>query len=286
MLRANRTLVKLDLSWNEIKGDSAVELARCLNDNGTLEELLLAHNGFADRGAQELGEALTRNRALRVLDLAYNNASPAAACVIANALRTNGALERLRVDGNTLGAFGAQALVGALQQAQGPGRNLDVSMKYCDVSARAAGSEGLFNPLEPAGDHELDLATPYDRMVALELLRLATMKDGFSFAGAVTLAPPPATDGAAAPGGGGDAPTERALSERRRSWTASRRASFSESRRSSLSSEVQGTGSNAWTSFWGGTRSEATNEKFHALTEKTTRAPRSSPVEILHSSTC
>ena len=58
-----------------------------------------------------------------------------------NALRMNGALERLRVDGNTLGAFGAQALVGALQQAQGPGRNLDVSMKYCDVSARAAGSE-------------------------------------------------------------------------------------------------------------------------------------------------
>jgi len=41
MLRTNETLRVLNLSWNAIRGDSAVELATSLRDNQTLKELIL-----------------------------------------------------------------------------------------------------------------------------------------------------------------------------------------------------------------------------------------------------
>ncbi len=72
MLKVNRTLTKLDLSWNSIRLDSAIAVAKSLEVNSTLQTLLLGYNGFGDIPSQILGQSLKTNKSLTELDVECN----------------------------------------------------------------------------------------------------------------------------------------------------------------------------------------------------------------------
>eukprot|EP01040_Poterioochromonas_malhamensis_P006668 gene6668-7183_t len=175
MLKENKTLTKLDLSWNSIRQDSAIALAESLENNNTLKVLLLGYNSFGDMPSQILGKALKMNKSLIELNLESNSLTPKAATVLANAISFNETLITLSINGNTLGKIGAQALVAAIQRSSTETRKLQVSFINCDCNKD---DENIFSAANPHGTWKMNLHEPYGQMVATECMYLANHKTG------------------------------------------------------------------------------------------------------------
>lgn len=62
----NVTLKELDLSWNNLRQESAAAIGRALKVNKGLVSLNLAHNAFNDLPSQEVGDSLRTNDTLQV----------------------------------------------------------------------------------------------------------------------------------------------------------------------------------------------------------------------------
>ncbi|TYZ63503.1 hypothetical protein PybrP1_010315 [[Pythium] brassicae (nom. inval.)] len=176
MLSINYTLTALDLSWNYLRLGGAVELGRALAYNSGLRALNLAYNAFGDAGAQAIGEALLANATLERLDLSHNNIPAHGAMALASAVKRNRALLAVNVDGNPLGQAGGRALLHAV--AACGDRQLAVSMEGCNFDLADADA---FDPAESTGAYDLNMEVPYERAVALELLRVANTKQGCKF---------------------------------------------------------------------------------------------------------
>lgn len=189
LARGTVTLRRLDLSWNFIRNDSAKALACVVAGLNCLTELRLAHNCFGNEPAQYLAAALHDNSTLQVLDLSYNAVEPAPALVMACALRVNTSLVLLKLDGNPIGKRGARALVSALslrgsdQESSSHAKRtyhpLDISLRQCETTRDDCG--GFFDPAQAGGSYRLNVSHPYDRMVAMELLHMATHRDNCGF---------------------------------------------------------------------------------------------------------
>ncbi|GMH80133.1 hypothetical protein TrST_g12153 [Triparma strigata] len=195
MLRINKTLLELDLSWNSIMGDSAVDLAAAVAENSTLQILNLKQNSFSEHASQELGRSLIDNKGLQVLDLSYNQVSIRGAMVLATALKVNSTIRQLILDGNSVGRLGSEHLMSALRENAASDREFKLSMLECDVTQE---DETIFdsqfptkpdfsyvpdpnNKNPPFPGYILDLETPYGFMVATSLLHLANSKEGCKF---------------------------------------------------------------------------------------------------------
>lgn len=176
MLSINYTLTALDLSWNYLRLAGAVELGKALAYNSGLRELNLAYNAFGDAGAQAIGEALLANSTLETLNLSNNNIPAHGAMALASAVKRNRALLAVNVDGNPLGQTGGRALLHAV--AACVDRQLAVSMEGCNFDLADA---DVFDPAESTGAYDLNMEVPYERAVALELLRVANTKQGCKF---------------------------------------------------------------------------------------------------------
>lgn len=176
MLSINTTLTVLDLSWNYLRLEGAVEIGRALAYNSGVRELNLAYNAFGNMGAQTIGESLLSNSSLEILNLSNNNIPSHGAVAIASALKCNSRLVQLTLDGNPLGENGGRALLHAV--ADCTDRQLSVSMDGCNFDVMGAGA---FDPAESTGSYDLNLAIPYERAIALELLRVANTKQGCKF---------------------------------------------------------------------------------------------------------
>ncbi|RLN49669.1 hypothetical protein BBJ29_001220 [Phytophthora kernoviae] len=218
MLHVNPVLVHLDLSWNYLRLESSIALANSIRSNGTLVELKLSYNACADAGAMMFGEALRFNKTLEVLDLSYNSIGVKGAMVLANAIRSNRTLCSLQLNGNNIGREGGQFLMAALCGNRAK-VGCTIEMHACNLGANILASEAappivrkpattgdsrgaapvasefnlqdlpifnakttrIFNPREPAGRYSLNLAEAYDKMIAMELVRLATTRKGCRF---------------------------------------------------------------------------------------------------------
>ncbi|ETV96818.1 hypothetical protein, variant [Aphanomyces invadans] len=179
MLNVNLTLTQLDVSWNLLRLASGVTLANSLKLNYNLFELNLAYNALGDAGAMAFGQSLCINKTLRLLDMSYNNVGTKGASVLASTVSRSRTISSLVLDGNNIGQPGGKVLMYAMVHNRTP-NGCTVSMKGCNLNERTQAK--VFDPMEPAGDYVLDCADPYDNMVATELLRLATVKKGCSFA--------------------------------------------------------------------------------------------------------
>lgn len=183
-LRDNYKLSDLDLSWNKIRKDSAIELGKALAHNGSLTKLNLAYNGFADEPTQYLGLALGENVMLRELDLSFNAIKATAAMVLSCCFHSNHTLTSLNLAGNPVGKRGGEALVTAVRRYQLPERFLMIKLANADLECDSADSgtgQRIFNPASPSGEYILDMETPYGQMVAKEMYRLASSSRAFSF---------------------------------------------------------------------------------------------------------
>jgi hypothetical protein len=193
MLRSNKHVTYLDVSWNKIRRDSAQDLAQALAENETLTSLNIAHNAFCDLPGQYLGISLASNNTLQRLDLSYNSLSPQAAIVIASAFATNTTLHYLSVAGNPLGRAGAEALITALRRHQTESRFLHIDFASADVDTDlgARGGGVQFSSVDPTGRYRLDMRTPYSQMIARRLYELASTRMGCSFQKCVWSFKPP-----------------------------------------------------------------------------------------------
>ncbi|EQC29770.1 hypothetical protein SDRG_12541 [Saprolegnia diclina VS20] len=176
MLAANNHLTKLDLSWNVLRLNSAIQLGRAIGHNFGLKELNLSYNAFGNLGAQAIGCALQENFTLEKLDLSQNNIPSKAAFVIAQALHVNNTLTQLCMDGNPLGRIGGRTLLQSISSASD--KVLSISVVGCNFDID---DSSLFDPQDATGKYDLDMAEPYDRAIACELLRFANSKKGCRF---------------------------------------------------------------------------------------------------------
>ncbi|POM64571.1 Hypothetical protein PHPALM_19877 [Phytophthora palmivora] len=181
MISINSTLTSLDLSWNYLRLAGAVEIGRALAYNSGLRELNLAYNAFGNTGAQAVGDALLSNTTLQHLNMSHNNIPAQGALAIASALKINSALPltEIALGGNPLGSMGGRALLHAAA-ACADSKKLSVSLEGCNFDASGDG-DGSFDPADPTGSYDLNMEIPYERAVALELLRVANTKQGCKF---------------------------------------------------------------------------------------------------------
>ncbi|KAF0719345.1 Aste57867_1105 [Aphanomyces stellatus] len=176
MLTVNGHLTVLNLSWNFLRLNSAVQLGLALAQNNSLKELNLSYNAFGNDGAQAIGSALQQNMCLENLDLSNNNIPGKAAFVIAQSLYANDTLTRLTMDGNPLGRIGGSTLLHVVSNSSE--RNLNISLVGCNFEIE---DHNAFDPANATGTYNLDMASPYDRAIALELLRFANLQKGCKF---------------------------------------------------------------------------------------------------------
>ncbi|CAM9291885.1 unnamed protein product [Ectocarpus fasciculatus] len=180
-LAGNVALKELNLSWNNLRQESAAAIGRALSLNRGLVSLNLAHNAFNNLPSQEVGDSLRANGTLQQsLDLSYNGLTPAAAIVIASACKANTSLTSLTLSGNRLGRQGSAALLSAIRKRTSASESRKVSplilgLEGCDCESD---SLNLFDVEEPSGEYKLDMSLPYSRMVASELLSLSESKKG------------------------------------------------------------------------------------------------------------
>ncbi|KAE9000080.1 hypothetical protein PR003_g19668 [Phytophthora rubi] len=181
MLSINSTLTSLDLSWNYLRLAGAVDIGKALAYNSGLRELNLAYNALGNAGAQAVGDALLSNTTLQRLNMSHNNIPAQGALAIASALKINYALPltELALGGNPLGNMGGRALLHAAA-ACADKKKLSVSLEGCNFDASGDG-DGSFDPADPTGSYDLNMEIPYERAVALELLRVANTKQGCKF---------------------------------------------------------------------------------------------------------
>eukprot|EP00808_Paulinella_micropora_P018556 g67841.t1 len=115
LLKVNKTLQTLDISWNSIGAQGAEHIAEALKVNNTVQTLNLYGNNIGPDGAKAIGKALEVNATLILIDLQSNLIGSAGAQHIAKALEVNNTVQTLYLGGNKIGPDGAKAIGKALE---------------------------------------------------------------------------------------------------------------------------------------------------------------------------
>ncbi|KAJ8598741.1 hypothetical protein CTAYLR_010723 [Chrysophaeum taylorii] len=163
------TCTWLDLSWNMIRGKTAVRLGESLKANSSLTHLDLSFNSLGAEGGMAIGDSLTGNRTLRKLNLSNNSVCARAVFAISVAL-IKGApvLELLVMNGNPVGKTGCRSLLRVLTRVGNVHKLTKLSLTGCNFPEDA--HEAWFDPHRLRAEYTLNLADPYDRAVARDLL--------------------------------------------------------------------------------------------------------------------
>ena len=69
----SRELIFLNISWNQLGGDTIDEVVRVLSNNPNLKKLAMQHNRFGDVELNEFANVLKTHRELEYLDITANN---------------------------------------------------------------------------------------------------------------------------------------------------------------------------------------------------------------------
>jgi NLR family CARD domain-containing protein 3 len=155
-LKHNSALERLDLSANGVGIGGAVLLAEAFKVNFTLTALELGANGVGAKGARMLAEVLKAGSALRRLGLRCNELGDGGCRSICAALECNKTLRELSLAGNGIGAEGAAC---AAEMLRGGNRSLALLDLRRNPGVGAAGGTALLGALaENRGLTSLDLA--------------------------------------------------------------------------------------------------------------------------------
>eukprot|EP00743_Colponemidia_sp_Colp-15_P010176 GILK01011180.1.p1 GENE.GILK01011180.1~~GILK01011180.1.p1 ORF type:complete len:1137 (-),score=223.73 GILK01011180.1:106-3309(-) len=176
LLRENRSIQSLDLSWNMIRGKAAMEFLYSLTQNLSLSELNLAYNGFGKGSPAPLtfmAEILPYAYSLRKLDLSHNQITCEGAFVLGQALKANSTLQSLHLDGNPIEVDGLRAILRSINDTSNQLNELHLS----DCSSLHNSFKQIFDPLNPEGEYQLDLSIPYHRVIVKQLLDFSVRRN-------------------------------------------------------------------------------------------------------------
>ncbi|KAG1696213.1 hypothetical protein DVH05_018759 [Phytophthora capsici] len=169
LLRITTPLLSLNLSWNNIRGEPAQHLARCMMENLTLTHLDLSDNTLGNNGKADadLGACLATNKSLRFLDISNNHVQAKSVLVYVNGLQQNTVLKTLVFRGNPIGVIGGEAIVRAL--ASGSVLNCQIDIGDCNLGILDGNLEGT---IYGGGTFNLNLSERSDGILLKELLQL------------------------------------------------------------------------------------------------------------------
>ena len=165
---SNCKLETLKVPWNNIRLDSAVDMASSIAINDTLTYLDVSYNSLGSEGGTTLGDALIDNRSIKELYLCNNNITAMACFTICIGIQENLALLHVAMDGNPIGEAGAKAL---MQVPTATGNRVSVSARGCNTQLRD--EKCWFDQKYPCRKYELDLSDPFQRGIAFQVLRIA-----------------------------------------------------------------------------------------------------------------
>ncbi|KAM5240687.1 leucine-rich repeat-containing protein 74A [Hipposideros larvatus] len=129
------SLLKLQLSGNNFKDESAELFLQALAANYQIKIVDLSHNQFSDKGGEFLGQMLALNVGLLSLDLSWNHVCSRGAVALCNGLRVNVTLKTLDLSMNGFGNEGAAALGEVLR--------FNSSLVHLDVSSNNINNDGV-----------------------------------------------------------------------------------------------------------------------------------------------
>jgi Ran GTPase-activating protein (RanGAP) involved in mRNA processing and transport len=107
VIRENLILRYLDLSYNGISSEGAINIFSALEDNFTIMRFSIRGNLLDDGVANALSDMLLRNDIIRELDIGDNKLSYGCCLSLAEGLTANRAIHTLHADRNELGAAGS-----------------------------------------------------------------------------------------------------------------------------------------------------------------------------------
>ncbi|XP_063413357.1 leucine-rich repeat-containing protein 74A-like isoform X2 [Mytilus trossulus] len=103
-LKDNEMITTLDLSWNHLRGNGAIGIARGLEKNSKLLNLQVSWNGFGFEGCAALGHTLVHNSTLSTIDLANNRIHNPAMFELLKGICGNKSLSTIRLAQNPITA--------------------------------------------------------------------------------------------------------------------------------------------------------------------------------------
>lgn len=155
----------LDLSWNNIGDNGAMEFAAAMNNqNNSLIKLNLAANAINDHGGQRFMDSIAFHSTIQEINLSQNNISNRTCFVVSQVLRNHQSMQKLDLSLNPLGEAGARSIFRTILR----GLRCFVTMRNCSYGDDAT----IYKHSYPSHDnpYHLDLSEPYHRAIVLELL--------------------------------------------------------------------------------------------------------------------
>eukprot|EP00956_Cyclotella_meneghiniana_P045439 scaffold369097_cov113-Cyclotella_meneghiniana.AAC.1 len=132
-------LIKLDLSYNDLRCEGCILLSRALSSQACmLTELLLEKNDIEKNGAIALADALCTNTTLQRLDLKGNNVCDDGAVAIGRMLSCNTALNFMNLSSCSIGNAGGSAI------GIGVGQNSSLEELILDSNSLGYGDDTSF----------------------------------------------------------------------------------------------------------------------------------------------
>eukprot|EP00942_MAST-04A_sp_MAST-4A-sp1_P011963 g11963.t1 len=165
----HRTLEKVYLQWNPFGDSGGQYISKSIRTNSSITHLDLHMTGFADLAAKVMGTSLKFNKVLKWLNLSHNPISDVGAKTLADGLKRNETLETLNLNHIIGGSKGAKALIKSIENMSGDVQR-NIQMEGMDHALKKFQE---FNAKDPSGRYALDLSVPYEREIALALLRLS-----------------------------------------------------------------------------------------------------------------
>eukprot|EP01038_Epipyxis_sp_PR26KG_P005119 gene5119-7131_t len=162
-------LQTLKLQWNNIRLDSANELARSISVNSSLTYLDLSFNSLATEGGIIIGESLLKNKSLSTLILSNNSIDAAACITICAGIIENRSLKTVILDGNPIGEQGARVV---LIVPLVVGNRVRLKASNCNISIRDASITAIFDMDNLVREYTLDLSNGFHRGIAILLMHV------------------------------------------------------------------------------------------------------------------
>jgi hypothetical protein len=161
----NCRLISLNLSWNLIRLDGAIDLASSLSINKSLIYLDLSYNSLGTNGGEALGDAIQQNSVLESLNVSNNSLDTVACLTICIGVIENIHLRHLIIDENPIGEQGAKAIMLVPTLI---GSRLKISCRKCNIAIKDP--KCTFDSDKVLNEYSLDLSKPFQRAVAITIL--------------------------------------------------------------------------------------------------------------------
>jgi hypothetical protein len=168
-LSKQKTIEKVYLQWNPFGDEGGQYISRAIKTNGSITHLDMHMTGFADGASKIMANSLKFNSTLTWLNLSFNPISDTGAEAIADGLVRNKTIETINLNHILGGNKGARALIKSIEKMEGDVQR-NIQMEGLDHALKKFQE---FNAANPGGRYGLDLSIPYEREIALALVRMS-----------------------------------------------------------------------------------------------------------------